>query len=109
MHGGSGGIAFLGRWHSRLLLDLISTDRRQGRRGGNGFEIPYCVETRHRGYCGSSEQFDLFAMGTDAETVHATFHIDAQVTFEDLLAKFNECFLPKVTVIHRRAIFSARC
>ena len=48
-------------------------------------------------------------MGTDAETVHATFHTDAQATFDDLLAKFNECFVSKVNVIHKRAIFSARC
>ena len=74
-----------------------------------GFKMPYCIETGQKGHCSSSKQFDTYAMGTDAETVYATFHNEVQTTFYGVLAKFREYFAPKVNVIHERAILNARC
>ena len=85
----------------------ISTDRRHGVVAAVFFELPYCDKLDKEDTAVHVSSL-IFVMGTDAETVYATFHIDAPATSDDVLAKFDY-FFPKVNFIHERAIFSARC
>ena len=59
----------------------------------------------------------IYAMGEDAENIYSTFTIhrkrnpDADppdTTFDDVVELFNRHFMPKVNVIHERAIFHQR-
>ena len=62
----------------------------------------------------------IYAMGEDAENIHSTFTIHRNrnpdagppdppvTTLDDVVELFNRHFMPKVNVIHERAIFHQR-
>ena len=51
----------------------------------------------------------IYAMGPEAEKLYTTFTgMDDNTTLQQVLAKFDEHFVPRVNVLHERALFYSR-
>ena len=51
----------------------------------------------------------ICAMGPEAEKIYTTFTgMDDNITLQQVLAKFDEHFVPRVNVLHERALFYSR-
>ena len=50
----------------------------------------------------------IYAMGPEAEKIYTTFTGMEDNTLQQVLAKFDEHFVPRVNVLHERALFHSR-
>jgi len=50
----------------------------------------------------------IYAMGPEAEKIYTTFTGMEDTTLQQVLVKFDEHFVPRVNVLHERALFHSR-